>query len=46
MRAHIEAGGDMIGSVEVDQQAFAHLFQFEALAKRNAQQAFSEIEWE
>ncbi|WP_425087846.1 MBL fold metallo-hydrolase [Stappia sp.] len=46
MRAHIEAGGDMIGSVEVDQQAFAHLLQFEALAKRNAQQAFSELEWE
>jgi glyoxylase-like metal-dependent hydrolase (beta-lactamase superfamily II) len=46
MRAHIEAGGDMIGSVEVDQSAFSHLLQFEALAKRNAQQAFSELEWE
>ncbi|SDU01622.1 MBL fold metallo-hydrolase [Stappia sp. ES.058] len=46
MRAHIEAGGDMIGSVEVDQSGFAHLDQFDALAKRNAQQAFSELEWE
>lgn len=43
---HIDAGGDMIGSVEVDQSAFAHLAQFDALARRNAQQVFSEMEWE
>ncbi|NIA71418.1 MBL fold metallo-hydrolase [Pelagibius litoralis] len=46
MRAYIDAGGDMIGSVEVDQSAFAHLEQFDALAGRNAQQVFSEMEWE
>lgn len=44
--AHIEAGGDMIDSVHVDQSAFAYLEQFEALAGRNAQQVFSEMEWE
>jgi hypothetical protein len=43
---HIEAGGDMIGSVEVDQSAFDYLEQFDALARRNAQQVFSEMEWE
>ncbi len=44
--AHIEAGGDIIGSVEVDQSAFAHLDQFEALAGRNAQAVFQQMEWE
>ena len=43
---HIEAGGDMISSVEVDQSAFSYLEQFDALARRNAQQVFSEMEWE
>lgn len=43
---HVEAGGDMIGSVEVDQLNFSHLEQFDALARRNAQQVFSEMEWE
>lgn len=43
---HIEAGGDMIASVEVDQQAFDYLEQFDALARRNAQQVFAEMEWE
>jgi len=46
MRAHIDVGGDMIGAVEVDQTSFAHLEQFDALARRNAQQVFSEMEWE
>lgn len=46
MRQHIDAGGDIIGSVEVDQSAFAHLEQFDALAGRNAQQVFTEMEWE
>lgn len=45
MREHIDAGGDMIGAVKVDQSAFAHLEQFDALAKRNAQQVFTEMEW-
>jgi glyoxylase-like metal-dependent hydrolase (beta-lactamase superfamily II) len=43
---HIEAGGDIIGSVEVDQSAFAHLEQFDSLARRNAQTAFEQMEWE
>ncbi|MGD1877766.1 MAG: MBL fold metallo-hydrolase [Kiloniellaceae bacterium] len=43
---HLNAGGDMIGAVEVDQSAFAGLEQFDALARRNAQQVFSEMEWE
>ena len=43
---HIEAGGDMITSVDVDQSAFSYLEQFDALARRNAQQVFSEMEWE
>ncbi|MFW5698835.1 MAG: MBL fold metallo-hydrolase [Planctomycetota bacterium] len=46
MRDHIDAGGDIIGSVDVDQSAFAHLDQFETLAGRNAQQVFTEMEWE
>ena len=46
MRAHIDAGGDIIGSVEVDQSAFRHLDQFEALAGRNAQAVFQQMEWE
>lgn len=46
MRAHIDAGGDIIGSVEVDQSAFAYLDQFESLAGRNAQTVFEQMEWE
>lgn len=46
MGAYIEDGGDMQGSTQVDQSAFAHLAQFEALAGRNAQQVYSEMEWE
>ena len=46
MRAHIDAGGDIIGSVEVDQSAFRDLDQFEALPGRNAQAVFQQVEWE
>lgn len=46
MSVYIEEGGDIIGSVEVDQAAFAYLDNFEGLARRNAQQVFSEMEWE
>jgi glyoxylase-like metal-dependent hydrolase (beta-lactamase superfamily II) len=46
MRDYIDDGGDIIGSVEVDQSAFRHLEQFEALAGRNAQAVFQEMEWE
>ena len=44
--AHIESGGDMIGAPKVDQSTFKHLEQFESLAGRNAQQVFSEMEFE
>ena len=43
---HIEAGGDMIGAVKVDQSTFKHLEQFDALARRNAQAVFAEMEFE
>ena len=46
MRAHIDQGGDIIDSVHVDQSAFAYLGQFEALAGRNAQAVFQQMEWE
>lgn len=44
--AHIENGGDMIGSVKVDQSKFSRLLQFDALARRNAQQVYAEMEFE
>lgn len=43
---HIDSGGDIIGSVNVDQSAFSYLEQFEALARRNAQAVFEQMEWE
>lgn len=43
---HIDAGGDIIGSVEVDQSDFARLDLFDSLAKRNAQTVFEQMEWE
>lgn len=46
MAAHIDEGGDIIDAVKVDQSAFSHLAQFEALAGRNAQRVFEEMEWE
>lgn len=46
MSALIEDGGDMIQAPKINQSAFAKLEQFEALAGRNAQQVFSEMEWE
>lgn len=46
MGAYIEDGGDIIESVNVDQAAFSYLDNFEGLSKRNAQQVFSEMEWE
>jgi glyoxylase-like metal-dependent hydrolase (beta-lactamase superfamily II) len=44
--AHIEAGGDLSGAADVDQQAFAYLEQFESLARRNTQVAFTQMEFE
>lgn len=46
MRAYIAEGGDITGSVEVDQSDFAYLDQFDALARRNAQAVFEQMEWE
>ena len=46
MAEHIEAGGDIIGSVEVDQSAFSHLANYDLLARRNAQAVFEAMEWE
>jgi len=46
MREYIDAGGDIIGSVDVDQSEFGYLDQFEALAGRNAQTVFDQMEWE
>lgn len=46
LAVHIENGGDMIGSVKVDQSKFTRLKQFDALARRNAQQVYSEMEFE
>ena len=46
MSTYIEDGGDIIGSVEVDQSAFSFLEQFDALARRNAQTTFQQMEWE
>ncbi len=46
MGVYIDDGGDIIDSVNVDQAAFSYLANFEGLAKRNAQQVFSEMEWE
>jgi glyoxylase-like metal-dependent hydrolase (beta-lactamase superfamily II) len=46
MGAYIDDGGDIIDSVNVDQAAFSYLENFAGLAKRNAQQVFSEMEWE
>ncbi|PVB62477.1 MBL fold metallo-hydrolase [Labrenzia sp. 011] len=44
--ALIDAGGDITDAPQVDQSAFAYLEQFEALAGRNAQTAFQQMEWE
>ncbi|ARE39459.1 SoxH protein [Rhodovulum sp. P5] len=43
---HIEAGGDIIGAVDVDQSGFAYLDSFDQLSRRNAQEVFSQMEWE
>ena len=46
MGVYIDNGGDIIDSVNVEQGAFSYLENFEGLAKRNAQQVYSEMEWE
>ena len=44
--ALIEAGGGIPAAPKVDQSAFAHIEQFEALAGRNAQTAYQQMERE
>ena len=46
MAAYMEEDGEIINSVNVDQTAFSYLKEFDSLAKRNAQQVFSEMEFE
>ncbi|MEE9375306.1 MAG: MBL fold metallo-hydrolase, partial [Rhizobiaceae bacterium] len=46
MTAYMEDGGEIIKSVDVDQSKFKYLEEFSGLAKRNAQQVFSELEFE
>jgi glyoxylase-like metal-dependent hydrolase (beta-lactamase superfamily II) len=46
MRAYIDEGGDIIGSVDVDQATFSYLDQYDALSGRNAQAVFEQMEWE
>ncbi len=46
MREYMDAGGEIIESINVDQSSFYYLEQFEGLAKRNAQQVFTELEFE
>jgi len=43
MGIYIDNGGDIIGSVNVDQAAWEYLAQFEQLAKHNAQQVL--LKW-
>lgn len=42
----IDSGGDIMAAPDIDQSGFAYLEQFEALAGRNAQMAFEQMEWE
>ena len=44
--AFIENGGDIIDIGNVDQSKFSRLLNHETLAGRNAQQVFTELEWE
>lgn len=44
--ALLDEGGGIMAAPKVDQSAFAYLEQFEALAGRNAQTAFQQMEWE
>lgn len=46
IKDHIEAGGEMIGAPKVDQSKFKYLEMFDALAGRNAQAVFAQMEFE
>ena len=42
----MENGGDLTEISRVDQSKFDYLLNYENLSGRNAQQVFTEIEWE
>ena len=42
----LAAGGDIMDAPQVDQSAFSYLEQFDALAGRNAQTTYQQMEWE
>jgi glyoxylase-like metal-dependent hydrolase (beta-lactamase superfamily II) len=42
----IEAGADIMEAPKIDQSAWSYLTQFDALAGRNAQATYEELEWE
>jgi len=44
--AHLDAGGSITEIGSLDQSAFSHLDQFDALSGANAQRVYSEMEWE
>ena len=44
--AFIESGGDITEIGSLDQSKFSHLLNYKNLAGRNAQQVFTELEWE
>lgn len=46
MANYIDNSGDIIESVKIDQAAFRYLENFDQLAGRNAQEVFSQMEWE
>lgn len=46
IRAHIDAGGDLMDAYYVDQSAYSRLDTFEELATKNAGRVFEQMEWE
>ncbi|MEA1889142.1 MAG: MBL fold metallo-hydrolase [Pseudomonadota bacterium] len=44
--AFIESGGDITDIGSIDQSKFSHLLNYKTLAGRNAQQVYTELEWE
>ncbi|WP_051202926.1 MBL fold metallo-hydrolase [Sediminimonas qiaohouensis] len=44
--ALIDSGGDIMDAPQIDQSAWSYLKQFDALAGRNAQATYEEMEWE
>jgi glyoxylase-like metal-dependent hydrolase (beta-lactamase superfamily II) len=46
VKAVLERGGPIAEGIAVDQSAFSHLANFDQLARRNAQQAYMELEFE